>query len=261
MRINQIKSISYCFLLSILFSSCYYYKPVSIPTPQFKEKGQLNIGGNIGSNLEFNSSYSITNHIGVFANSMTTLDVSKGNESDTPVGNESAEFNIKNYQIEGAVGYFLNFEDRSYHDFYVGYGFGNSGKKYDDFWSFNGINTEGIESQFNVFFIQSSHAFRLSKHFQMVGSFRYNRIFNHSYNYYTADNQLPDRIITQKQFTIPQIGIGFLFDINAAQLSLKVQGSGSEYSDYYSTRPLSVFLGLQLNINEIARRIKETDLN
>jgi hypothetical protein len=219
----------------------------------------LNVGGNVGSNLELNSSYAISNHFSAFANGMITLDSRKKYEEDTLFGYKSPSFEFKNYQIEAALGYYYNNKNKSFHDFYLGYGLGNSGKKYFDLWSTYGNFKGGIESKFDVFFLQTSHSINMSENFQALFSFRLNRIFNHSYNYQIDVNRYPEYRNIQKEFIVPQAGLGLQYHFDVASISIKGQISGVENSEYYSVRPVSFFLGLQINVNKIIEMIKEAD--
>lgn len=115
---NILRKLLFFGLAGFALSSCkVMYKPNMQNVPLFKEQGEFRATINT-SNLQV--AYAVSENIAVLANGYYQAPT-----WTLESGYSSAEFNTKRLFVEGAAGYFNNFEENAVVEVYGGAGFGN----------------------------------------------------------------------------------------------------------------------------------------
>lgn len=118
----------FIFLIALMFTGCtqYYYVPNIQNVPMFREKNEYRVtiatgAGDESTCTEVQTAYSVTDNIGVMANSMTAKGV-----------NSSSKNSAKGNFLEAAVGYYKPVEKSGVFEVYGGIGGGNQHHEYPD---------------------------------------------------------------------------------------------------------------------------------
>jgi hypothetical protein len=146
-----------CFRLIVLccaliFGGCahFYYLPNNLNVPLFKEKyefhGSTSLGGGfISTGTDVQTALSLTNHLAVMANYMSSKYYSNDPEDDN---------SIKYNYFEGAAGYFKPFNEFWVFEVYGGFG---SGKQHHEYYAWPDNTYRGnADLPFVKFFLQPS---------------------------------------------------------------------------------------------------------
>ena len=159
--------ISFSFLL--MLSSCSNFKPAYINNPKFEKRGQLNADVNVGSSFGGNLSYSPIKHWAIMANYSTYYNNSNPeDDKDTLIdqnGQFTQQYSYRNYFYEAATGFYWNYNENIYQDFYVGYGEGVAGNKvtYTIFYENFNAGIVAFQNDFQNVFLQSSLRIKVNK--------------------------------------------------------------------------------------------------
>ncbi len=103
--------------MALSFSSCSVYVPNGINAPMFAKKGEAQVAGNVGSGVNVQAAYAVTDHVGIMANGYFNNSTVTLNNDDTRKGSGKL--------FEAGVGYFNKSESGFAFETYAGAGFGN----------------------------------------------------------------------------------------------------------------------------------------
>lgn len=146
---NNVKVVIRVFIYTLVVYSCApAYIPNAVNTPMLKNKGDLKIGGSLGtSGADLNSAYALTNNIGIMINGSV-----KNGESEVTIGNGETKVTKQDHSIvEFGLGSFRSFSNGFTTDIFAGIGYGNV-ETTDKFGLHDGI----LKGDYNKFFIQPS---------------------------------------------------------------------------------------------------------
>jgi hypothetical protein len=132
--------------LSIIIQSCVpVYVANNVNTPQFKEAGEIQIGGYYGTNgIEFQLAGSLTDYIALI-----------GNGSFASRGGEGEDLHKHNF-IEGGLGWFTTIGESGCFDLFGGYGAGDAESQTVFESSFDSNHYLKAHGDFSRIFFQSS---------------------------------------------------------------------------------------------------------
>ena len=152
------KNIFLLILLALCLSSCthYYYMPAVKNVPLFKEKNEYRLSGALATSQEIDAkeiqaAYSISNRFAIMANYMNA------NGGDLNSNNWG-----KGQYLEGAFGYYNNYQKNKVFQVFAGMGIGNQQHKYQESsYSFMGsgaiyYDIGSSDLSFRKYFIQPS---------------------------------------------------------------------------------------------------------
>jgi hypothetical protein len=115
---------------ALIFEGCshFYYLPSNLNVPLFKEKNEFHGSTSLGvgyrsTGADVQAALSLTNHLAVMANYMSSKYYSNNNEDDNL---------IKYNYFEGAAGYFKQFNTFWVFEVYAGFG---SGKQHHEYYA------------------------------------------------------------------------------------------------------------------------------
>ena len=97
--------------------SCSVYVPNGVNTPMFTKKGETQINASVGTGVNVQGAYAVSDHVGIIANGYFNNTTTTINNDDTRKGNGKL--------FEGGVGYFTKADNGFAFETYVGAGFGN----------------------------------------------------------------------------------------------------------------------------------------
>lgn len=234
----------YC-LLILIFASCNFYKPSSIYNPKIENKGDLNINGALGTSLELNTAYGVTENIGAFASFSDSYSL-EYEIQDASTG-LIKQFKIPNNRIDLGIGKFAVDSSNFSWNAYGGYSFGNAGTLEDFFIDRILVDDYGYRSKFNGPFIQASisSAFKKRSYLSFLGKINYLNF--HDFEYTT---QQQFRQLANNWNFIYQMGLEFGTFSRGVGVNLQVNYAISNGSDnYISTRNLNTNLNLFMKFN------------
>jgi hypothetical protein len=145
------------FFLPFLFCSCshYYYVPNTQNVPLFREKNEYRFSGSLAggeesSSKELQAAYSVTDHIGVMANFMSSKGGTISDNNNWARGN----------YFDAAFGYFKPVSKYGVFEIYGGVGGSSQYHHYITPFSFNGTFSAGTaDLSFTKVFVQPSFGF------------------------------------------------------------------------------------------------------
>ncbi|GEM_PF-2864393 len=277
-RFAKLLALSVVVACSLFLSSCYSYKPGYINSHQFKKKGEVNLGTNFGNNIGAFASYNPIDRLAILADVSTSLSVSSG---DNPIerntiydriyynqdGLVDSTYSYRDYSIGGAVGSYWSYNNKVYHDFYLGFASGSASAidfPLNFFYPFEEDETrvEAFQAGFNNFYAQSSIKFDLSSAVSLSLDAKMNFLTFNAIEYISSvpkGKQIEEESIedyfSPDQRIATQLGTTLNFEIDDvrgfAQFQLGV--SDGFQNDFFSVRPLSLFVGFSIPLHQYWR--------
>ncbi len=103
--------------LTASFYSCSVYIPNGANTPMFSRKGEAQINASVGSGINIQGAYAVTDHFGIMANGYYTNSTEDSGSNDTRKGSGQL--------FEGGIGYYNKSGAGLAFETYAGAGFGS----------------------------------------------------------------------------------------------------------------------------------------
>ena len=248
---------AFCFCLMVVaLSSCSFYNPISTNVPSYEKTGEVNVGVNLGTSADIQVSTNPIEHLSIIGTASTSGTITN-NRDDFDNSPDSLNFALTRYQFELGLGYYYMLTDKIQHDFHVGYGIGNAAKRNNLF-----SDESAFQADVNNFFIQSSLIIDLdddvkgyiSSKFNYLTISNYEQYFTEEYQFFSAN----PRQFRNESYWLNQFGLGIIADLGPLQLSAQGQLNFRFTNNLFvDERPLGLYVGVNFNISEIAKRIKE----
>lgn len=284
--------------LPLFFSSCYNYKPSSINSPKFEERGELHADVNIGTGFNSSLYYNPLKNIALSFAHYNTWDVTEENSSNGVFGNQEVDsfvnqnkeivesFKYKNYYNQFAVGSYWSYSPKLYQDLYLGYAKGEGAVNVITHLLFDlRLSPEmmAFQNDFENVFIQSSFKYRIFDDLNISFDSRVNFIeySNFKYVFETQEQSHPhqDPIKLPEQSEINTFFAGNKQTVYQFGLSLekscdkyaffgqfqlafsKEDGKNNFEGNFFDVRPLSFFFGVSIPIHQLWRKERSESQN
>lgn len=228
-----------------------------INSPIFEEKGEINLGAALGSNAELNVSYNPIDNFAIIGNLSTTLGYTVQDSLTNQNNQRIGDFDYRDYQLELGLGTYWRYGDVFYHDFYLGSGIGSS-LSYE--FADNDPGIEAYEGKHNHWFIQSSLTYLEEDDFSISFDARLNYIeyntINYAYEGFRSGANFQNDIATYfRDRDRLMLQVGGTMKVFTKYADIFAQGQLGlirvSPNDFYSARPLSVFFGVSLKVDQL----------
>lgn len=176
----------------IVLTSCNFYKPTSVFNPKLENKGDLNINGSVGSSLELNAAFAVSDKIGIFASATDSYSLEyEIQNSNTGI---IEQFRIPNNRYDIGIGKFMVDSTDFSWSAYGGYSVGNAGTLEDFFFNNILIDDYGYRSKFHGPFLQASvsSTFKKKSYLSFLGKLNYLRFYDFEFTTQERNRYLAD---------------------------------------------------------------------
>lgn len=259
-------------ILASLLTSCYSYKPGYMNSPKFEKSKEVNIGGSIGSNFGAHISHNPIDRLALMAEVSSGLGI-EGETEGTAYLNQNeqtvSKFGYRDIAYGFAAGTYWKYNEKLYHDFYLGYGSGRGSALTEFnfvFYPETVFDLVALEGTYSNVFAQSSFKFITGDVVDLSLNTRLNFLKYNSfkYVYYDDPNATKEQIesfFDEKNRIAAQFGLTATFNLEHFNVFTQFQlaASDSDRYDYFAVRPFSMYLGFSLPLDQFWR--KEKTLN
>lgn len=243
-------------IISVLFTSCAFYKPARVNTPLLQEKGDGHIAATSAFGTSVNASYSPLKNVVLIGSYYTYFDETVY-QVDPNTGNKTELFSYDSDQYEVGAGYYNpNLIKNMYFDIIGGYGFGKAGTAIN--LGFFNINIAGYEAKFHNYFLQSSIGTNLDNN--VIFSFGAKANFLNFYDYKSTDNLVGYRDTTYfavKSKVLVQPFFTLRYSPGLIGLETYMGFGIADNSDYFTHTNFDFGLGLHIDINKLNAWIRK----
>jgi hypothetical protein len=144
--------------LAIIASSCSFYKPLTLTAPVLEEKGELHVGGNLGSSADAYLVYSPLKYLFTKVQYGSSYSITYDSEQN----GVQESIKVRNNSFEAGIGYYNKIVPAVRYQLFAGYARGNSGASFDDFVLSSDLDNSGVYgAEYDNRFIQSTLHFDL----------------------------------------------------------------------------------------------------
>jgi len=243
-------------LISFFISSCTFYKPTVLTTPVVQQKGELILGGSIGSTADGFLLYSPIQNLAIMAEAGSSYTIS----STTTVNGEEVTNEVGNFNYEFSAGYYDSLSSEVLYQLYAGYAFGESGSLFEDA-EFTFL--EGLYSaEYTNPFIQASMQFEVESNFFLGLSARANFLEFDNFNIFedslsltnSTSSNVSDGLDDPSRF-VGQLGFDFRYRGDRLGAFAGMQYAFSpEESGFFDVRNYGFHFGVYLRIDSFYRK-------
>jgi len=236
-----------------MMSSCTFYKPSVLTTPIVEKKGEVIVGGSIGSTSDGYLLVSPVKHLAV----MAEAGVANTIESTTTVNGEEITNEVSNNNYEFSAGFYDSLSNEVLYQVYAGYAFGKSGSLFEDagFTVLDGL----YSAEYTNPFLQANMQFQLNYNLYLGLSARANFLEFSDFeafedSAFVSGTTIEAGIDDPSKF-VGQFGVDFRYrgDNFGAFAGMQYAFSPDE-SGYFDVRNYGIHFGIYLRVDSFFRK-------